>query len=427
MRKRLGIVLCMLAMLVGSSVLAGAADSIASAIKDGKISGEVGAYYWTMDYGDTPKALDTQSAVIGGFMSYETAPITGITGGFGFKTVHDMSWDEESLAYFGILPDDKSSYTGMPEYYLRYAGHDTKLTVGAQYVWTPWINKSPFRITPYAYRGVSLSNSSIDKFKFNLGYLTDFMTWTDSDFSKMLAGDGGAYYAGVSYAPIKGLDANIWYYYFEDNYTIIAPQFSWDKKFTKDWNGKIDVRAAQFDSVGDDLYGSDNARLEWFDETYMFGAIATLGFKNLSLSISGQQNGNNDVPETFGNNRAVTMQINKSNRAEEKAYAAKLEYDATTRTSGGLKAYVQYGIFDTPETGDNASQDTEELEFFVSYRIKNYKGQNSVMKFLDGSEIRVRYAMEDADQDVSEYPDFLDINKKDQDTTDFRVYLKYYF
>lgn len=444
-KNHVGRILCTLAItLLFSPLTVFGADDLMSAFKEGCTSGTFRIYHWEKDYDDAPSEEDSKSTLIGGYLSYETAPLSGFTTGVGFRTQHNLiSHDEDYGDYFYFFPlGDNSGITAMSEAYLRYNDYDTVVTLGRQYIDTPYMNPADFRMMPKAFQGLSLINNSLRNFEFNAGYFTRWVDWNDPDYKDMISReyiedefgvdpgdieeDKPVIYGGVSYQPIRGMDVNLWYYQFTDLATIISPNFKWFKVFNANWKGFIDLRYAQWGDNGDKLAGDV--------DTYMIGFIGGIIYKDVSLVLYGQKNGDQAPIEPYGHRRAVTQQVNFCELAEETAYMAKLEYNFAGIGVPGLSAYVRYGIYDTPEyPEENYQQDKTETEFSATYEF----GQS-----LKGLSVRLRYAM--VDMDDSEFyqsnfappfgpPAFLDLGNaympaaRRNDATDLRFSLEYTF
>lgn len=444
-KGQVGILLSVLAVIWSFSPLTVfAADDLLSAFKEGNTSGTFRIYHWEKDYEGFPNADDSKSTLIGGILSYESAPLKGFTAGVGFRTQHNLiSHDEDYGDYFYFFErGDNSGITAMSEAYLRFNRYDTMVTYGRQYIDTPYMNPSDFRMLPKAFEGISLNNTSLRDFEFNAGYFYRWVDWNSRDYKDMISReyiveefgtdpgdieqDKPAIYGGVSYKPIRGMDANIWYYQFSDLCTIISPNFKWFKVFNANWKGFIDLRYAQWSDHGDKLAGDV--------DTNMVGFIGGLIYKDVSLILYGQKNGDQAPIEPYGHRRAVTQQVNWCELAEETAYMIKLGYDFAGLGAPGLSTYVRYGVYDTPEYPDkNYQQDKTELEFDLTYQFSgSYKGLSA----------RLRYAM--VDMDKSEFyqdnfappfgpPQFLQVGNaymppaRRNDATDIRFYLEYAF
>jgi hypothetical protein len=172
------------------------------------------------------------------------------------------------------------------------------------------------------------------------------------------------------------------------------------KKYNDKFNITIDARYLNQRDVGDALDGSI--------DTYTTGAIGSLSCYGTTLSAYYGVNGSDAIRAPFGNHHVICMQYKKLDRGEEDAWALRLKYDFGHIGVKGLSAYVFYGSFDTPDSGDNASPDIDEIDFDVQYKF------GGIFKNLS---LRLRYAIINGDEDVA----------GGKDWTDSRTYLTYRF
>lgn len=419
-----------------------AANTLASALSEGKFHGSISIEQRAVDFDSEPKSGDQNSVGLFTHLTYETAPISGISAGIGFLSGNDVTWDDDYLAYNYMLANSRENntrdnYSELSEYFVRYFGHNTKVTIGAQSdFYTPYMNSMFYKVNSTTYRGVTFSNTSFTDFRINLGYITDILVWpyvngfvpiienpefqtkhktAIHDFSATLDSSGAAAYAGIIYSPGRKLNANIWYQLFEDCYSIITPQFRWSKNLNKDLSTTLNFLYTRWDNDGEQLIGDV--------ETDMFGFNGNLEYKGFLFELSLQKTGDNDVTETFGNRRAVGTLTYNAGRAEEMAYAFKLGYNFREIGIEGLYAYAQYAIYDTPDYGEtNFSQDTTELEFNVEYKIRDSK--NAFLHFLKGTSIRLRYSISDADEEGWET---VTLGARDPKAQEVRIKLAYKF
>ncbi|MCF8112203.1 MAG: OprD family porin [Desulfobacteraceae bacterium] len=402
-----------------------AADDLVSAFKQASVSGSLRIYHWEKDFDNTPSEQDAKSTAIGGIFSYETAPLFGISAGFGFRTAQSIFSDDDYGTYFGLLqggsaPNSNKSFTGLAEGFLRYSNYNTIVTLGRQYIDTPYMNPHDVRLVPKSFEGLSVVNTSLRKLELNAGYFTHYMGWTDDDYVSMtetIAGNKavdtkGNYYLGLRYKPIKGMDLGLWGYKFTDTYNLIFVRAKYFKVFNSYWKGFIDARATKFDSAGDELAGDI--------DTYTYGFIGGLMYKDWTLILMAQQNGDDDPVEPFGHSRSCTTQENRAEFAEETGLSAKLGYDFGGLGLRGLSAYVKYSDFDNPDNpaDKNWAQDRDELEFCMEYKFDGA---------FEGLRLRARYAIVDKDEDEQgSVPSYMPA-KAGEDSDAVRLYLIYDF
>lgn len=168
---------------IGSSACA--ADSLADAFNEAKVSGAIQAYYWTRE-NNVKKDADIMN--FGLDLSYETSRFHG----FGLKaTVQSSSSpfiDNDAKEVF--KGDMHGSGASLSEAYLSYAIGKTTAQVGRMYFATPLIYGSGSRINKEAFEGALITNSDLPDTKVTLGYVNKMQNRTDGNgnfgkFSKL--------------------------------------------------------------------------------------------------------------------------------------------------------------------------------------------------------------------------------------------------
>jgi imipenem/basic amino acid-specific outer membrane pore len=124
------------AVLIISAVTASslmATDDLASAFRDGKLSGSLEAMYIT---NDNEAGTDQGSPSFGGSLYFETAPLYGISAGVTFNAAHQTT----------LTPDDPAKRAGalnystdnLQEAYLVGKYGNTTAKIGRQELFTHW-------------------------------------------------------------------------------------------------------------------------------------------------------------------------------------------------------------------------------------------------------------------------------------------------
>ncbi len=385
---------------------ASAAEDLKGAFAEGTLNGEIRTFYFARDFDQ--KTPDREDLALGTLMYYRTAPLFGLTAGLGTATASDIGSDDDKAVY-GLLARDAEgghdSFARLQEYFIQGNWFDTTLKLGAQQIESPFLNGHDIRLLPKTYRGLTVENKSVENLTLKAFYLTDYMGWTDDDFVKMSSvgkgGDDEALLAGsIRYNfPIKivSFDTEVWDYRLEDIFNSTYFKGTLGKKF-ESVSLSITPSYLKQDSIGDDLAGQ-------FD-TYQYGFNTCAKMAGFDITAFYAKTGDNDLFVPWGDGKVLIQQINASGRADEDAYALKLGYDFATIGAKGLSAYVFHGIYDAPDSGENAASDINETNLSAQYAFAGG---------LDGLSVRARYAIIDNDDDSAE------------DFNDFRIYLKYTF
>jgi len=366
-------------------------------------------YYQRAFDGDTP---DWSTLAIGGNFNYETVPLHGVTAGVGFKTSQGDYLNSDDEVYRGILavgatPKDQESYTALDEYFFRYTNWDTQATLGAHAVNTPWLNGHDIRMTPKKYRGFGVINNSIENVELHGYYLTHWLNWTAENFEPITSAftgdtgdDEGALAGGARWQILPAMNIQAWDYYISDIMNSFYLRADYTHTMGDDYILGADLAYLNQTDVGDKLAGDRG--------TYTAGGYAFLGGYGATLTLYYGTNGSDHLLAPFGNSKIISLQVLELDRADEDAFAIKLEYAFDYLGLEGLGAKVIYGSFDTPDSGANSSPDSTEFDFDLYYKLGGW------FKLCS---IRLRHAIINQDEDIPGGEDF----------TDSRLYLVYKF
>ncbi|SHO43874.1 OprD family outer membrane porin [Desulfopila aestuarii] len=384
-------------------------SSLMEWVKQGKASGAI-KYLWY--YRDNDVSLDASTFAVGGNLKYETAPLYGFRVGAGFKTSQGASWNSDSKAVYGAVldrsgPTSPENYTAMDEYYVSYQGYDTTVTFGAQSVFNPWIKGFDVYMAPIKYRGLSIKNTTFNveesKHKFILEalYLDEVLGWTAEEFDSIASGytknpeaDGGMFAAGVTYRAPGDLRFQLWDYYYEDVQNDLSFEARYRRPLSKDVNMVMNFKYLNRQDTGDAYAGEL--------DTWTAGGDIGVSFKGFTLTGYYGQVGDDRVDDPYGGNKVIIQQAGANlQRPEETGYAVKLDYNFKQIGVEGLTAYTFLATYDTPDKGTNASQDYDQIDFNLQYKLGGW---------FKGCEARLRYAIRNVDDDVSgSLQDFNDI------------------
>ena len=367
-----------------------AADSLGGMFNEGTVSGELRAYSYHYNIDDEKVASDN---AVGGFVYLKTGKLHGISFGVTFATANDFYSDKDTDGY-GLLQarnkdNQHESYTKMMEYYVRGEWFDTTITYGAQEIYTPLMNMDYCRMLPKTYRGLTIVNRSIENLELNAYYITGFSNWTDSgfdDISLSVSDESNKplLVAGARYKlPAENLELSFegWEYHMDD---IIDMQY-----LRPNIGGKIGNVGVYFmptvvfqNSIGDEAAGEY--------KTGQYGFETGFDTKGIFGKAFYAKTGDDDFFAPWGFGKIVMMQWLCSDRAEEEVYSALLGYHFDQIGIKGFSAYVWYGNFNTPDSGENYSPDVVEMNYNVQYAFGDSFGGA-----LKGLSIEIGYATMD--------------------------------
>ncbi len=278
-----------------------AADDLASAFKEGKVSGQIRAFYITRDYDKRNETTnpDRSGFAIGGKMGYETAPVYGVsagamfytTNGLGTKNSNPAKTEQSIYGTASTASDARPDVTYLGQAYVQATIDKTTVKIGRQELNTPLAGMDDARMLPNLFEAAVVINKNVPDTTLigavvtrmaagtfanvynaagkgtNLSLQSGYgLSWKTGEFktmSKTALGDGvdnrPVYAVAAINNSIKGLTIQAWDYYAEDILNAIYAQA--DYKF----NLGVDMVASyQFwneNGVGDKFAGNVKSML----------------------------------------------------------------------------------------------------------------------------------------------------------------------
>lgn len=211
--------------VVGLTTSSFAADTLADAFKNGKVNGELKAYYFTTDDGTN----DADIFSTGVMLSYKTAPLYGFTLGFTAQGSASPFADADAKDAFG--GSMYGSGAVLSEAYVAYNIGKTTAMVGRMFLDTPLVASSGSRIIKEAFEGAAVINTDLPNTTLIAGYVQKFQSRTNGagnvgEFTKNFSTnssanvdlDNGAYTFAAINKSITGLTLTAAYAYADAYY-----------------------------------------------------------------------------------------------------------------------------------------------------------------------------------------------------------------
>ena len=381
----------------------GQADSLATLFTKGRLDGVVKLLWFERDF-DSDR-LDWGTLAIGGNLEFETAPFYGFSAGVGFKTSQgDLLNDDDKVIYDRLVaegddPTDGESYTALDEYYLLYNNWETDFTLGAFDLSSPWMKGFDIRMTPKKYRGLRVISSFLESVTFHGYYITDWLDLAAEEFDSIASGLTGstednedALVLGAAWQANESLKLHVWNFYYDEVLNQFYGRLDYHYKWEGNYRFGATLKYLDQRDVGNGLAGES--------DTYQAGGDVSLAGYGAKLALYYGQIGNDMINNPFGGDYVVLMQTKWLERAEEKVWGIRVDYDFTNLGMKGLSMSLFYADFDTPDIGDNSSTDHRELDFDLQYRFSGW-AENLLLRF--------RYAHVDQDEAVAEGNDWDDL------------------
>lgn len=297
-----------------------AASDLAGAFKEGKTSGQVRAMYLNNDLSSAANSgnnLDKSAFGLGGKLSYETAPLYGVSAGVGFYTSQDLGTKDNNVGKRNpdMLDENGNSYSLLGQAYLQGQFGKTTVKVGRQQLDTPLAASDDARMIPNLFEAAVVINTDLPDTTLIGAYVARMAGWDSSSnrsaktqFQSMsrsalgtLAdvnniGDEGVYAAAIVYGGIKNLTLQGWYYHAVDVLDAPYLQADYAIEFTKDVKLTLSGQYYGLKATGNtkNFLNSANLKLDYD----VWGAKAALAIDNIGLtpyvaynSVSDKENG----------------------------------------------------------------------------------------------------------------------------------------
>lgn len=158
-------------LFLSTVVISSPADSLDEIFTNGKISGNLRAFWYD---GDRELRVDRTALTIGGVLSYKTASYEGVSGGVslfssnGITSLTEMPQSGQTHN----LNLDGSSINTLGEAYLQYHAHDTLIKYGRQRLDLPLANDYYNRMLPNSFEALSFENRSLKDITLKGAYIT---------------------------------------------------------------------------------------------------------------------------------------------------------------------------------------------------------------------------------------------------------------
>ena len=364
-----------------------AADTLADAFKNGKVNGELKAYYFSKDRPDGAgadgifgNADDTKSGrndifTTGVMLGYKTAPLYGLTLGLTFQGSASPFADKGAKGNDGDTANFASDMYGsgavLSEAYLSYTIGKTTAMVGRMFLDTPLVATSGSRVVKDSFEGAAVINTDLPNTTLIAGYVQKGQDRTNGngkigEFTKTFATgslsygplpvdvEDGAYTLAAINKSIAGLTLTAAYAYANDiahlgygealyegkvgeiGYTLGGQLYynKIDKTLTNTANG-----AAQ-EATGDATFAYAD------DSMTTFALKAGLSFRGINGTVAYSQTSNDDVATAVGNGTSTAKGLHRGELVSGLGNGADLLYTDAVISSPGYTRDTQAYLVD---------------------------------------------------------------------------------
>ncbi len=354
-----------------------AADTLADAFKNGKVSGELRAWYFDREGSATAATSSVNSDIFntGVVLGYVTDSLYGFKLGATFQSNYaafaDGSLTEAGTAKSDFKGDEYGSGAVLSEAYVQYSIGKTTAKVGRQFISTPLINGSGSRMIKQSFEGATIANTDLPATTLVAGVVTKYQARTNG------AGDVGEFNA-------LNADHDYVYTLLAINKSIPGTTLTAQWATLADYADFYYAEAAYAGKAGEIAYGvAANYELKDPDvaseeEGTMYGAKLSLGFGDLNgyvaytkitddASVGGTEGG-----AGFGGGAQTAFAKAYSSKtgtydADSQAYSIDVNYNFKQI---GLLAGARYTSVDV----DSAAASIDERVYTDIYAVYNFSG-----------------------------------------------------
>jgi hypothetical protein len=167
-------------VVAGLTTSSFAADTLADAFKNGKLTGEIKAFYFDRDTGDATASFGKGDASIfttGLMLNYVTDSFMGFKFGATFQGSNSPFADEDSKLTF--VKDMYGPGAQLSEAYLAYTAGKTTVTVGRMHISSPLVANSGSRVIKDSFEGATIINTDLPNTTIGFGYVDKWQPRTD--------------------------------------------------------------------------------------------------------------------------------------------------------------------------------------------------------------------------------------------------------
>ena len=276
-------------VVAGLTTSSFAADTLADAFKEGKMSGELRAWYIDRD-----KDLANSSSdlfLTGMQLRYNTGTFYGFSLGFTTQTSAAPFADDQAKEVFGTNQNDDlyGSGTQLSEAYVNYTIGKTTAKIGRQFIKTPLVGSSTSLMITQSFEAALVTNTDLPSTSIMVGAVSKFQDRTDGDggvgqFEELNKDHDYAYTAMVINKSIPNVELTVQYLTFDDDAKGSTASsriqgykdYYFEAEYTNKYNNFDYGIAANY------LY------TDWkhYDEATMYGVKLNLGYGDFKTYVA---------------------------------------------------------------------------------------------------------------------------------------------
>ncbi len=279
-----------------------AADTLADAFKNGKVSGELRAWYFDRDTGATSEDIFNTGVVLG----YTTDSLYGLSLGLTVQSNYAPFASSDAKALY--TNDMYGSGAVLSEAYVAYTIGKTTAKVGRQFIATPLVSGSGSRMIKESFEGVVVVNTDLPNTTLIAGYVDKFQGRTSDTLTSTVGNAPNFEKSAVFYG---------------------AGNFTFDGAYTV---GVINKSIPNLTVVGQYALVNNVAGSAVGDVDVYVGALGyVVPMSNFKIGLDGAYQASNTDVDVNLDGDMVGLQASLINLA---GFGAKLAYTTTSKDDG---------------------------------------------------------------------------------------------
>lgn len=393
---------------------AAAADDLAGMFKEGKVSGQIRAFYINREMINSDYSRD--GLALGGKLGYETGAMNGLSAGVMFYTTNKLDNESRIPSHNDktLFNSYDNGYSYMGQAYINYKNGNTNVKIGRQELNTPMAASDDVRMLPNTFEAAVLTNTDIKDTTLVAAHVSkiSYGTFANAYAGGSLAlasgyGNGYASYgnsyengsyhsmsqaalgastqergvsaAAVIYKGIPDLSLQLWDYYAHDILNAVYAQadYTWGCLLNPAIKMTGSVQYIQEDGVGDKFAGNVDSKYYGAQLVAKYGNATLSGAYSVTPDSDGTFNG--VIISPWGGMSAFTQAMVTRHQflADTDSYKFALGYNLKDLTGTSTTATVYYTNFDIGANNgwkNGTSWTASESGFDIINNVESIKG-----------------------------------------------------
>jgi len=341
--------------------------AIESAIENGKVEGNLRAYY---NHRDFETKTNESAFSLGGALRAETGYIGSFKVGMGYYTAQDVGTNDSDLSKVNKRLGSDLEVLG--EAYLNASIADTSLTLGRQKLSTPFANSGDAFIIPFSFEGGSIKNNSIKNLTIEISQINTIKNRNSSEFldvGKFSTGrygvnqesTSGTTIIGATYA-VDGLKFQAWAYEYAELFSTFYVQGNYSFAAKSGLKPFVAAQVVKQSDTGDKLLGKVDSSLWGLQGGAAFGkSKLTLAYTTVAEEAGTFKNGAFLTPYSYSTSPIFTNNMLSTVENTDAGEAIKLTLN---HSFSKAKLKVSYADFDF-----DTAADREAINVDVTYSL----------------------------------------------------------